>query len=204
MNIKPNSKNEPDILGYEMKKQSRQITLGDWTASEYLFSKEKTILPKEISITRKDFISYFGNGNSWSGKCVPKYNKYNEYGQILKINENNDICIYYSYSEDKINKNNIPDLLKKDNILIAIWKKEKISKHIDNKFNQKGFFIIYDDKNVYNKIGFGNPFDYKFFVECVKSHDIYLDSGMTTRSSRNRSVFRSSNKFWNTLINEYY
>ena len=40
MGIKHNSKNEPDINGYEMKKSSNKITLGDFSASEYAFSKK--------------------------------------------------------------------------------------------------------------------------------------------------------------------
>ena len=41
MEISHNSNNEPDILGYEMKKNSSKITFGDFSASEYLFSKKK-------------------------------------------------------------------------------------------------------------------------------------------------------------------
>ena len=45
MRIKNNSKNQPDIYGYEMKKESlKKISLGDYSASEYLFSKKKIIL----------------------------------------------------------------------------------------------------------------------------------------------------------------
>ena len=47
-----------------------------------------------------DFIKTFGNPNpikknrySWSGSCVPSYNNWNSNGQILTINENNDIII---------------------------------------------------------------------------------------------------------------
>ena len=44
MNLKSNNKNEPDIFGYEMKKESAKITFGDFSASEYLFSKNKDTL----------------------------------------------------------------------------------------------------------------------------------------------------------------
>ena len=40
MGLKHNSKNEPDIYGYEMKKSSPKTTLGDYSASEYAFSKK--------------------------------------------------------------------------------------------------------------------------------------------------------------------
>jgi hypothetical protein len=113
MGVKHNAKNEPDINGYEMKKYSKKITLGDFTASEYVFSgKNKRNLinslnnwTDEIKLSRSDFIRTFGNPNpnknnrhSWSGKCVPTYNNWNSNGQTLTINEHYDIIIYYSYS----------------------------------------------------------------------------------------------------------
>jgi hypothetical protein len=44
MGIIHNANNEPDILGYEMKKNSSKITFGDFSASEYLFSNKKKLL----------------------------------------------------------------------------------------------------------------------------------------------------------------
>lgn len=127
MGIPHNSKNEPDIFGYEMKKNSTKITLGDFSASEYAY----TIPTKRNNIntlnnwnnqhmSRNEFIQYFGNPNpkknnrySWSGKCVPTYYHWNDNGQILLISENNDIVIYYSYSKDRRNiKINYPDFFK--------------------------------------------------------------------------------------------
>ena len=81
MKIKHNSKNEPDINGYEMKKYSNKTTLGDFSASEYAFSSKNkrnniNILNNwtyEIKLNRNDFIKTFGNPNlnknniySWS------------------------------------------------------------------------------------------------------------------------------------------
>lgn len=37
MGVSHNDKNEPDINGYEMKKYSKKTTLGDFSASEYMF-----------------------------------------------------------------------------------------------------------------------------------------------------------------------
>jgi hypothetical protein len=62
MGIKANNKNEPDILGYEMKKLSNKITFGDWSASEYLYSKNNSVLNRlnqnynQINITKNQFI----------------------------------------------------------------------------------------------------------------------------------------------------
>ena len=129
MGIKHNPKNEPDINGYEMKKNSIKTTLGDFSASEYAFSKKnkRNVInhlnkwTDEIKLNRSDFIKIFGNPNpnknnrySWSGSCVPIYNKWNNNGQILTINENNDIIIYYSFSHDKRSiKVDFPIFLKK-------------------------------------------------------------------------------------------
>lgn len=60
---------------------------------------------------------------SWSGTSCPKLNKYNELGQIIKIEENNDIVVRYSYSKDKReNKSNIvPIQLQIENLVLARW-----------------------------------------------------------------------------------
>jgi hypothetical protein len=80
--IKHNSKNEPDIFGYELKKFSKKITLGDFSASEYIFSTKKCEIntmnnwKENINFSRSEFIKTFGNQNpkknnryswSWSG-----------------------------------------------------------------------------------------------------------------------------------------
>ncbi len=221
MNINHNSRNEPDINGYEMKKYSKKITFGDYSASEYLFSKDKKYINKKneweynlINITKDQFIKFFGtqkplknNRYSWSGNCIPTYNNFNTCGQKLTITDENDICIYYSYSEDKRDdiKIKFPYYLKKDNILIVVWKNEKMREHINKKFNNKGFFIIKKKEHTYNKICFGKKFDYECFIDGIKKQNIIFDSGLHLGNNRNYSHFRSSsNKFWDELIIEEY
>jgi hypothetical protein len=221
MHINHNSKNEPDINGYEMKKCSKKITFGDFSASEYLFSKNKIYINEKnewnnelVNITRDAFIKFFGtqkplkhNRYSWSGNCVPSYNSWNTCGQMLTITDNNDIYIYYSYSKDTRNdiKINFPTYLKKDNILIVIWKNEKIRENINKKFNKNGFFIIKKIENTYEKICFGKKFDYECFIEGIKKYQVIFDSGMFMGNTRNYSHFRSSNNtFWENLIIEEY
>jgi len=200
MEIKHNSKNEPDLYGYEMKKYSNKRNIinnfNNWN--------------DDIKLNRNEFIKIFGNPNpnknnrySWSGYCVPKYNIYNSNGQIIKI-ENNDLIIYYSYSYDKRdNKENIPDFLKKDNIMIVIWKAEKLEKYINNKFNVKGFFTLKKIDNKYEKICFGKPFNFEFFIENFKNKKIIFDSGMYEGNSRNYSHFRGMNLLDDLIIEEY-
>jgi len=63
MGIIHNSKNEPDIRGYELKKDSPKITFGDFSATEYLFSKNRTKIEllnswnkKENMISRDNYL----------------------------------------------------------------------------------------------------------------------------------------------------
>ena len=212
MGIAPNSKNEPDIHGYEMKKYSSKITVGDFSASEYLFSSSRPIIDKfndkQYEIDRTRFIRFAGtskpfknNRFSWSGSCVPKYNSYNECGQILEISKEGDICIFYSYEHDqRINKHEIPDFLKKSKVLIAVWKSEKMRSHINNKYNNNGFFICKKGEGgTYEKICFGEPFHFEHFIDLIKNKKIIFDSGMYEGNPRNYSMFRGS-YFWNDLI----
>ena len=219
MNIKPNSNNEPDIYGYEMKKSSNKTTLGDFSASEYAFSKKNkrdfinyhNNWTNDIKMNRTDFIKYFGNKNpnknnrySWSGSCIPKYNCWNNCGQNLLISDNKDIIIYYSFSKDtREQKENLPDFLKQDHLIIAIWMANKMSSNINKKFNKKGFFICKKINNKYEKICFGKPFDFDYFIDAIKNNKIFFDSGMYEGNSRNYSQFRGTN-FWNELITEEY
>jgi len=221
MGIKHNAKNEPDINGYEMKKSSskNKTTLGDFSASEYAFSGKNrrndintlNNWTDEMKLSRSDFIKTFGNPNpnkemrySWSGSCVPTYNISNSNGQILIINENNDIVVYYSFSNDTRSiKIDFPSFLQNDDIVIAIWKSSKMKPHIDNKFDKKGFFICKKIGSTYQKICFGKAFNFEYFIECVKNKKIIFDSGMYDGNSRNYSHFRGS-CFWNELITEAY
>lgn len=218
MGIKHNSKNEPDINGYEMKKSSTKTTLGDFSASEYIFTNKRTFINEynkwndDIKISKKDFIHYFGTPNpkknnrySWSGSCVPTYNNWNSCGQNLLVSLNNDICIYYSFEKDTREvKYTFPEFLKTENmVIIAIWKEDKLRPNIDNKFNNKGFFICKKKDNKYDRICFGKPFNFEYFIECIKNKKIIFDSGMYDGNSRNYSQFRGG-CFWNELIIEEY
>lgn len=218
MNLLPNSRNEPDINGFEMKKSAYKITLGDFSASEYLFSNhtKRPIVnyinkfTNDIKIDRNEFIRYFGNYNetknrySWSGKCIPKYKEWSINGQILLVLKSNDIVIVYSFSKDtRITKHNIPEYLKKEKLLLAIWKSSKMKQHIENKFNKNGFFICKKKQGTYQNISFGKPFDFEYFIECIKNRKVFFDSGMYEGNNRNYSHFRGI-KFWKELIIEEY
>ncbi len=204
MGLMLNSKNLPDIFGYEMKKESVKITFGDFSASKYLYS------PPNNKITRTDFIRIFGtakNGRfSWSGSCVPTYGEYNDCGQIMTFDDTNNLNIYYSYDVDtREYKTTFPDFIKVNNLLIAFWSCDKLSKHINDKYNNKGFFICKKEGNVYERICFGIPFGYPVFVDAIKRKNIIFDSGMHEGNNRNYSSFRSTAKsFWDLLLIEEF
>lgn len=179
------------------KKRSCLNTLNNWSDNDI--------------IDRTTFIKTFGNPNplknnrySWSGKCVPVYGSWNTAGQTLTVSENNDILAVYSFSKDTRDiKNEFPTFLQKDNIVIALWKSSKMKHHIDTKFNNKGFFMCKKLDNKYEKICFGNPFNFDYFIGCIKNNKIIFDSGMHVGNTRNYSHFRGT-CFWNELITEEY
>jgi hypothetical protein len=218
MGIKINSNNAPDIDGYEMKKWASKITLGDYSASEYLFSKEKPTIEAEngemTPVTKTQFLRWFGKPNpakngrySWAGDCVPKYNIWNFYGQTLTITDKKDIVIYYSFDKDNRPdewKEGMPDFIKKSPKIpkiIAIWKMEKIKRNIENKFNKQGFFLCKKRGGTYQEIMFGKPFDYDYFTEKIKTNKIVFESGMNENTHRCYSFFRGTVKhFWRELL----
>jgi hypothetical protein len=91
--------------------------------------------------------------------------------------------------------------LQNDNIVIALWRRPKLTQHINNKFNKKGFFICKKIENKYEKICFGKPFNFEYFIDCLKNEKIIFDSGMYDGNTRNYSHFRGS-YFWDELIIE--
>mgnify|MGYP006139308763 CR=1 FL=1 len=220
MGVKPNQKNEPDIEGYEMKKHSKgKITLGDYSASEYAFSKHgKRNRLNDINhwtdddiMSRHQFIKMFGSQNplkhnrySWSGSCVPKYNEWNDFGQTIDI-QNDDIHIIYSRCKDtRTHDKEILNMLNQEQVVIALWTKAKMKACIERKFNNKGFFICKKQGDSYNKICFGKCFTFEHFISQFRTNKIIFDSGMYMGNNRNYSLFRGNQDFWESLIIEEY
>jgi len=170
MGIKHNNKTEPDILGFEMKNHTKSvITLGDYSAHEYLFSASRPKLnvingANATTITREQFNKYFGHLNvekkryAWSGACVPKYGgtisdntpitsaeiSWNSSGQTLIVDSANNICVYYWWEKDLRGPTHlaiIPANLKTRPTIIVIWYAEKMRANIEAKFNKNGLFM---------------------------------------------------------------
>ncbi|MGL5383337.1 MAG: LlaMI family restriction endonuclease, partial [Culicoidibacterales bacterium] len=213
--ISANGNNSADILGYELKNEttSGKTTFGDWSANEYIFKKGRYkredenpyvfIFQKKKEngkeVTPQDlFCRMFGKPNeqkngrySWSGNPVPKLEKYNDFGQIMLIEENLDIVIYYSYQKDmRENKDKIvAKELQKEKIQIARWYGEKsptskradksLKSKLEDKFNDAGWFTCKTNpKGEYYKICFGEPITFKNWIKLVKEGIVFFDSGM--------------------------
>lgn len=217
MGIKHNNKNAPDINGYEMKKSSKKITIGDFSACEYLFKSHIKISElngwknaNKITMTRSEFIQTFGtpknNRYSWSGQCIPNYGDWNQCGQMMIFDSDNNLCIYYSYQRDlRESKVSFPEYLKHKMVVIALWTSHRLAQLINNKYNKNGFFICKKKDNKYQSISFGKPFDFEHFMVNIKNGLIIFDSGMYEGNNRNYSQFRSASKeFWNQLVVEEY
>jgi hypothetical protein len=226
LGLHPNSNNAPDFKGYEIKNTkegfSKPISFGDYSASQYIFSKDNTFIKtfnKDISeeFSRSDFLRIFGTAKplrknpeksrySWSGKCAPKYyNKWSESGQILLLNDDGDLCIFYCFEQDKReNRFTIihPSIQCKSQILIAVWFRNKLETHINNKFNKKGIvFVERTPQMTFETLKVGNPFDYEHFIHNLIHQRIYFDSGMYEGNNRQYSMFRCSNNlFWKELL----
>jgi hypothetical protein len=215
MGINPNGTNESDIFGYEMKNHtSSKTTFGDWSPDISLWTK-KVPYPDIPQLDRdNEFLKYFGKPNqkkngrlSWSGEPVPVINKINSFGQTLIIDSDGNISAVYSYSKDqRPNKEDlIPEHFKIDNLIIAKWLEESISKKLEKKFNDKGWFKCYKDSSgVYSHIGFGGPIEYNFWLNDVRSGTVFFDCGMYAGNPRPYAQWRANNNYWDALIIETY
>jgi hypothetical protein len=205
MGIKCNGNNKPDLLGYEMKKQSIVTTFIDKAPSVFLLEENKIVKNKE---DKKIFWNIFQRTNS-SGIRIGgwKLDEWDNDGQSMHIDENNNIVILYNYSFDK--RPEIDKILPKyyknnKSHTIISWYKIDLENAINNKWNQKGFFVCKKNKEgIYDKIYFGNHFDFDYWLENVKQKNIYYD-GYSIYGGRWRGCFRSQSKwFYKHIIEEY-
>lgn len=213
MGITANANQEADLLGYEMKNNTKsKTTFGDWSADYYIFKSKNN---RESEISRGDFIKIFGKPNelkggrySWSGSPIPTMNRPSQYnGSVMLLDENHDISIIYNYSNDpRPDKAQIvPIQLQKDNLLLAKWSKANLQTKLHNKFGQKGWFKC--SKNAegeYCEIAFGEPITYDNWIELIRKGVVFFDSGMYEGNARNYSQWRANNNHWNSLITRIY
>lgn len=209
MGLQPNSNNKPDLYGFEMKNgTTSKTTFGDWSANHYIFNDPIYGMDRDM------FLKLFGKANlnkngrySWSGEPCPKINKYNSFGQILVVDKEENIVIFYDYKKDKrTNKNSfIPENIKNNKVILAKWDKISIKKKVENKFNNKGWFqCIKNSEGVYINIVFGEPINFSNWINGVKEGQIFFDSGMYQGNKRPYSEWRANNSYWDSLQTSKY
>jgi hypothetical protein len=215
LGVKANSANKPDLLGFEVKKEAKsKITFGDWSPSVALWKNNKPYANIKKLDRDEEFLVYFGKPNdekngrfSWSGEPIPKINVFNSFGQIMRVQDNGDVVIMYSFEKDnRPNKERlIPSYLKKNDLVLAKWLHEDLKRRVEDKFNDNGFLICFKDSfGAYVKIGFGDPFCFRDWLELVKTGDIYFDSGMKQGNPRPYSPWRANNNIWHNLVKEVH
>lgn len=221
MGSKRDADNKPDLFGYEMKTSgtSGKISFGDWMADEYIFPHGRPVkinnTNKEYNFTKNDFLQIFGKSNpdkngrySWSGEPSPTYfNKINNFGQVLSVDDDRNIIIFYHYSKDtRLTKSSIvPTNMQIDNLVLAKWNYLSIKSKLENKFNQKGWFACkVDNQGLYKSLHFGAPLNYDTWLELFLNGKVLFDSGMKQNESRNYSMWRANNLTWDGLITDSY
>lgn len=204
MGISHNASNTPDLFGFEMKNGTfSKTTFGDWSADYYIFHNSK------YAITRDDFLTIFGKPNpkkdgrySWSGEPCPKIQGYNSFGQILIVDDDNNIIIQYSFPKDQRRTKEIivPSIMQQPDLVLAKWNSASLKKKVEQKFNNQGWFQCTKDSNGrYSDIFFGPPINFVHWIEGVKNGLIFFDSGMYHGNARNYSQWRANNKYWDSL-----
>lgn len=204
--IDRNSDKEADYKGFELKKNSRKVTIGDWTADEYLYSRSAPRLrgingESHLYVDKNEFIRLFGYPNdakqgrfAWSGRATPKYNKWNECGQSLVICPTSlNIYALYSFEKDRrATASAMPDAMRDGHVVIAMWYAETLRRKCEAKWNRNGFFqILKNADGEYVSVLFGKPFDYEYFIDGIKKGLVIFDSGMVENQNR----FRNCSKF---------
>ena len=204
MGLSVNGRNEPDFMGFEMKKHSRgKTTFGDWSPDEALYKAPS----KELD--REKFLELFGSPNankdgrySWSGTVFPKVGKFNSYGQMLAVDGEKNILATYTHEKNSIafSKVKIPQRYTKGEIVLAKWSHKTLRRKVESKFNQRGWFrCLKNSEGAYDRLQFGGPINFENFIQLFMHGTIYLDCGMHQVNPRPYMNFRASNELWNAL-----
>lgn len=210
MGLTVNGKNEPDFMGFEMKKDSPKTTFGDWSPD---LSPYKRISGQKAELPRDEFLRIFGspksdpdprkNGRySWSGEVFPKVGRVNKFGQTLVVNELGDIQALYSFDLDEREDKEliVPEFCKKKDFQIALWKHETMKERVERKFNQLGWFkLVKDKEGRYVEIHYGLPINFESFIEMVRAGDVFCDCGMHQGNARPYMTWRASHQIWDSL-----
>jgi hypothetical protein len=159
-------------------------------------------------------MEFFGKPNmakqgrlSWSGEPCPKITGFNSFGQRLFVDSENNIFAVYSFSNDARSHKStlLPAAFQKESLILAKWNKESISRKLERKFNQNGWFkCIKNSSGIYTSIVFGKPISYENWILLVQEGTVFFDSGMYQGNFRPYSQWRANNSLWDRLVVETY
>lgn len=200
--IRANARIEADYKGFELKTDSKRVTLGDWSASEYLYSLVAPYLreangERHLYMLKNEFIRTFGIPNhayggrfAWAGQASPRYNEWNRCGQALIVcPQSGNIYAVYSHNKDqRVTAHTVPDAFKVGYVCIAVWYVERLRRCVDQKWNTHGFFQIKKNPHGrYASVAFGRPFGIEYFLDGIKKKRVVFESGMVENQSRQRN-----------------
>ena len=214
MGLTVNGKNEPDFKGFEMKKESPKTTFGDWSPNLTLYKKDP--LTSQRPLSRLEFLQIFGHPSSdqsgrklgrysWSGTVFPKVDQINYFGQTLTIDNSHNVRAIYSFMDDQRDskKRTVPEDLQRSDLILVQWSAEVLQTKLEKKFNNLGWFKCFKDEDgKYSGIQFGYPIDFEFFIEKVRTGEIFCDCGMHSDNPRPYFPWRANKRFWDSLAEE--
>jgi hypothetical protein len=210
MGLKVNGRNEPDYKGFEMKKDSSKTTFGDWAPDQALYKKKGS---ENSELSRIEFLMIFGRQSqditgdkgerySWSGEVFPKVKFHNDFGQIIKIDDHNNVLAIYDFEKDKRTDkfHLIPENYQKNNVVLAAWSSSRLKTLLERKFNNCGWFnCIKDSEGKYERIQFGLPINFQTFINFVRTGEVFCDCGMYSTNPRPYMTWRASKRIWDSL-----
>jgi hypothetical protein len=209
MGLTVNGKNAPDFDGYEMKKDSKKVTFGDWSPDVALYSGRG----RRAELSRMEFLRAFGVARelsqptqhtrySWSGEAFPKLGSVNGSGQKIEVDRQGNITIFYNYGADaRPNKAEVvPQSHRKQTVQLVQWSCGYMRKRVESKFNVKGWFIcLKNDFGVYDRLLFGPPITFERFINLVRDRSVYCDCGMHSDTVRPYMTWRAAQHVWRAM-----
>jgi len=207
LGISPNSSQEPDYKGLEIKSHGgSKITFFDLTPVS-MYGKGRS---KNGLTFNANFCQWFGSQNvkkdnrwSWSGKICPSYyGQWSQGGQILGVSANGAIQITYNYERDQrlCKEVVVPLDLRKNDQLIVVWERAQLENAL-RKF-RSGFALIGHNKRTFTNCDVTTrPITYDNFITLFRERKIIFDSGRYATNNRPYSQFRTTTNVLKAFCN---
>ena len=184
-NLKVNNKNYSDFLALELKLYSKMITFGDW--------KGTFLWEKDLNISRKTFLSYFGRYNKkkknfyWTSPAIPKFGDFSYRGFFFELKKN-ELNLNYDFEKDS-NSFLVSDPKFHTIVTLVQWNIKDLKIKYLNKFSGN-IILAKKIKGVHKKLLILNNLSWDSFFSKLKKKIIKLDPCISTKCLRNRCLFR--------------